>query len=115
MATEESAGTDRPRWFFSRLYASVSPRLDQEGMAELRTELLGPLSGEIVEIGRHGRNFGRYPVAVASVTAISPSRICALSRRSPPRMSRCRSVFNPGWPSGFPYRTAAQTRWCCAW
>jgi ubiquinone/menaquinone biosynthesis C-methylase UbiE len=73
MAAEESAGTDRPRWFFSRLYASVSPRLDQEGMAELRTELLGPLSGEIVEIGAgNGRNFGRYPVAVASVTAIEP-------------------------------------------
>jgi SAM-dependent methyltransferase len=56
-----------------RYYASVSPRLDREGMAELRTELLGPLSGAIVEIGAgNGRHFSRYPAAVTSVTAVEP-------------------------------------------
>jgi SAM-dependent methyltransferase len=71
MAQDDSE--DRPRWFFSRCYASISERLDQEGLAELRAELLGPLSGAVVEIGAgNGRNFTRYPSAVTSVTAIEP-------------------------------------------
>lgn len=84
MATNEDAESDLPRWFFSRCYASISPRLDQEGMAELRAELLGPLSGAIVEIGAgNGRNFCRYPSAVSSVTAIEPEpRLRALAVRA---------------------------------
>ena len=116
MATAESAGTDRPRWFFSRLYASVSPRLDQEGMAELRTELLGPLSGEIVEIGAgNGRNFGRYPVAVASVTAIEPEpHLRALAVQSAADAPVSVSV-RPGLAERLPLPDGSVTGWCCVW
>ncbi|AEA26513.1 Methyltransferase type 11 [Pseudonocardia dioxanivorans CB1190] len=65
--------TDRARRFFSRFYASMSARMDDEGMGELRAELLGPLSGAVVEIGAgNGRNFARYPAAVEAVTAVEP-------------------------------------------
>jgi ubiquinone/menaquinone biosynthesis C-methylase UbiE len=58
---------------FSRLYARVSEGMDAEGLAGLRTELLAPLSGSVVEIGAgNGRNFVRYPAAVTRVTAVEP-------------------------------------------
>lgn len=67
------AAVDRRRPVFSRLYASVSERLDDEGMAALRSELLAGLSGSVVEVGAgNGRNFGRYPPAVTAVRAIEP-------------------------------------------
>ena len=58
---------------FSRCYARASVRMDDEGLAALRTELLAPLSGDVVEVGAgNGRNFTRYPAAVRSVTAVEP-------------------------------------------
>jgi ubiquinone/menaquinone biosynthesis C-methylase UbiE len=65
--------TDRPRPVFSRLYARISEGMDAEGLADLRTELLAPLSGSVVEVGcGNGRNFARYPAAVTGVTAVEP-------------------------------------------
>ncbi|ODU03842.1 MAG: methyltransferase type 11 [Pseudonocardia sp. SCN 72-86] len=65
--------TDRPRRWFSKVYASMSVRMDDEGMGALRTELLAPLSGQVVEVGcGNGRNFARYPSTVTSVVAIEP-------------------------------------------
>ncbi|MBC3192194.1 class I SAM-dependent methyltransferase [Pseudonocardia sp. C8] len=74
MAAEKvSSVQDRPRRLFSRFYASMSPRLDDEGLAALRDELLAPLTGAVVEVGAGpGGNFARYPSAVASVTAVEP-------------------------------------------
>jgi ubiquinone/menaquinone biosynthesis C-methylase UbiE len=64
---------DRPRPVFSRFYAAISERMDGEGLAALRTELLAPLSGAVIEIGAgDGRNFARYPAAVTHVTAVEP-------------------------------------------
>ena len=64
---------DRPRPVFSRVYAAASERMDDEGMAALRTELLAPLAGTVVEVGAgNGRNFARYPPAVTAVTAVEP-------------------------------------------
>jgi ubiquinone/menaquinone biosynthesis C-methylase UbiE len=64
---------DRPRPVFSRFYAAISERMDDEGMGALRTELLAPLTGSVVEVGAgNGRNFGRYPGTVTAVTAIEP-------------------------------------------
>jgi ubiquinone/menaquinone biosynthesis C-methylase UbiE len=64
---------DRPRPVFSRVYARISEGMDAEGLAALRTELLAPLSGSVVEIGcGNGRNFARYPAAVTRVTAVEP-------------------------------------------
>ena len=64
---------DRPRPVFSRFYAAISDRMDGEGLAALRAELLAPLSGAVVEIGAgDGRNFARYPTAVTQVTAVEP-------------------------------------------
>jgi ubiquinone/menaquinone biosynthesis C-methylase UbiE len=64
---------DRPHPVFSRLYARASERMDDEGLAALRTELLTPLSGAVVEVGAgNGRNFARYPATVTAVTAVEP-------------------------------------------
>ncbi|WP_369132723.1 class I SAM-dependent methyltransferase [Modestobacter sp. I12A-02662] len=72
---------DRPRPVFSRFYAAISGRMDDEGLAALRTELLAPLSGAVVEIGAgNGRNFARYPATVTHVTAVEPEpRLRALA------------------------------------
>lgn len=64
---------DRPHPVFSRVYARISEGMDAEGLAALRTELLAPLSGSVVEIGAgNGRNFTRYPATVTRVTAVEP-------------------------------------------
>jgi SAM-dependent methyltransferase len=65
--------TDRRRPLFSRCYARASERMDADGLGPLRTELLAGLHGDVVEIGcGNGRNFARYPAAVASVTGVEP-------------------------------------------
>lgn len=70
---ESSTTVDRPRWIFSRCYARLSERMEAEGMADLRSELLAGLSGEVVEVGAgNGLNFGYYPAAVTAVTAVEP-------------------------------------------
>ncbi|WP_255363475.1 class I SAM-dependent methyltransferase [Geodermatophilus sp. DSM 45219] len=68
-----SPARDRRRPVFSRLYARISEGMDAEGLGELRSELLAPLSGRVVEVGcGNGRNFARYPSAVTGVTAVEP-------------------------------------------
>ena len=72
-ARQPDPSVDRPRPVFSRVYARISEGMDAEGLAALRTELLAPLSGSVVEIGcGNGRNFARYPAAVTAVTAVEP-------------------------------------------
>jgi SAM-dependent methyltransferase len=75
---------DRPRPVFSRFYAAISERMDDEGLGALRTELLSPLVGSVVEVGAgNGRNFGRYPGTVTAVTAIEPEpRLRELAARA---------------------------------
>ena len=73
MTPQPAAAGDRRRPGFSRFYAAVSPRMEDEGMRALRTELLAPLAGQVVEVGAgNGRNFARYPAAVTAVTAVEP-------------------------------------------
>ena len=68
-----SVSGDRPRRVFSRFYARISPRLEAEGMAALRRELLDELTGDVVEIGAgNGLSFAHYPKAVTNVSAIEP-------------------------------------------
>jgi ubiquinone/menaquinone biosynthesis C-methylase UbiE len=67
------ADTDIPRPRFSRFYAKISEALEAEGLAELRAELLGGLTGRVVEIGAgNGMNFRHYPATVTDVVAIEP-------------------------------------------
>jgi Methylase involved in ubiquinone/menaquinone biosynthesis len=67
------AVVDRPRRVFSHFYAVISERMDAEGMAGLRAELLTGLAGEVVEIGAgNGKNFAHYPRAVTGVVAVEP-------------------------------------------
>lgn len=66
-----SPATDRPRRVFSRFYARISERMEAEGMAELRDELLAGLAGEVVGPG-NGMNFIHYPPTVTGVIAVEP-------------------------------------------
>jgi len=84
-----SRTADRPRPVFSRVYARASVRMDDEGLAALRTELLAPLSGAVLEVGAgNGRNFARYPAAVTQVTAVEPEprlrELAGLAARTAP-------------------------------
>ncbi len=68
-----SLSADRPRRLFSRFYARISERMEAEGMAALREELLAGLTGEVVEVGAgNGLNFAHYPRTVTRVVAIEP-------------------------------------------
>ncbi|MQA77288.1 MAG: methyltransferase domain-containing protein [Streptosporangiales bacterium] len=72
-ANTRSPETDRPRRFFSRFYAKISARLEAEGLAALRGELLSELTGDVVEVGAgNGMNFRHYPDTVTHVDAVEP-------------------------------------------
>lgn len=64
---------DLRRPVFARCYAAMSARIDAEGLATLRDELLANLRGHVVEVGcGNGMNFARYPRTVARVHAVEP-------------------------------------------
>ncbi|MHA6784318.1 class I SAM-dependent methyltransferase [Pseudonocardia saturnea] len=68
-----SRASDRPRRVFSRFYARVSERMEVEGMAELRSELL---AGEVVEVG--AGNGMTSPTTRPRSPAWSPSSLSPL-------------------------------------
>lgn len=78
---ERARSADLPRPWFARFYARMSPRMETEGMAELRRELLADLAGRVVEVGSgNGLNFTHYPGAVTGVVAVEPEpRLRALA------------------------------------
>jgi ubiquinone/menaquinone biosynthesis C-methylase UbiE len=64
---------DRPHPLFARLYARASPRMDDDGLADLRAELVRGLTGTVVEVGAgNGRMFAHYPSQVGRVDAVEP-------------------------------------------
>jgi SAM-dependent methyltransferase len=64
---------DLRRPVFARTYRRVSERLEDEGMRELREELLAGLTGVVVEVGAgNGLTFARYPSTVERVVAVEP-------------------------------------------
>ena len=65
--------TDLRRPVFARYYARLAPRLEDEGLADLRRELLAGLRGDVIEVGAgSGLNFRHYPASVTSVSAVEP-------------------------------------------
>lgn len=59
---------------FARFYARLSVAAEHgAGMAAHRAELLGGLSGRVIEIGAgNGLNFAHYPRSVSEVVAVEP-------------------------------------------
>jgi SAM-dependent methyltransferase len=58
---------------FARGYARLAPVMDARGAAAHRAEVLGGLTGSVVEIGcGPGSMFGHYPASVAKVLAVEP-------------------------------------------
>ncbi|HEX9548890.1 MAG TPA: class I SAM-dependent methyltransferase [Acidimicrobiales bacterium] len=58
---------------FARLYDRMSVGLEAKGAAEHREELLGDLSGRVIEVGAGtGLNFAHYPASVSEVVAVEP-------------------------------------------
>jgi ubiquinone/menaquinone biosynthesis C-methylase UbiE len=58
---------------FARLYERLSVKEDARGASEHRRELLGGLTGRVIEVGAgNGRNFAHYPEDVAEVLAVEP-------------------------------------------
>jgi ubiquinone/menaquinone biosynthesis C-methylase UbiE len=58
---------------FARVYARIAPKADAAGASEHRRELLGGLSGRVLELGAGtGLNFTHYPTEVTEVVAVEP-------------------------------------------
>lgn len=58
---------------FARLYARMSPGMDEGGMAEHREDLLAGVAGRVIEMGAgNGLNFAHYPAEVTGVLAVEP-------------------------------------------
>jgi ubiquinone/menaquinone biosynthesis C-methylase UbiE len=57
---------------FARVFDRLSRVLERE-LGEYRAELVGGLSGRVLEVGAgNGINFRRYPASVEEVTALEP-------------------------------------------
>jgi len=66
-----SEGVHHP--LFARLYERLAPKLEKEGAAEHRRELLAGLEGRVIEVGAGtGINFAHYPSTVNEVVAVEP-------------------------------------------
>jgi ubiquinone/menaquinone biosynthesis C-methylase UbiE len=58
---------------FARIYARLSPRMEDAGAAEHRDRLLAGLAGRVIEVGAgNGLNFAHYPPTVTQVIAVEP-------------------------------------------
>src|SRR5437667_11097592 len=58
---------------FARVYEHVAAVGERKGAGEHRDELLGGLSGRVIEVGAgHGMNFSHYPTSVSEVVAVEP-------------------------------------------
>ena len=58
---------------FARVYDRMSRADERHGGAELRAELLGGLTGRVLEVGAgNGLNFAHYPTTVSEVIAVEP-------------------------------------------
>ncbi len=58
---------------FARLYSWLSPRMEPEGMDQLREELLAGVEGRAIEVGAgNGLNFSHYPPGTTSLIAVEP-------------------------------------------
>jgi len=67
------SGPRRRRPIFARVYAYLSPKMEREGVAEFRAELLAGLTGRVIEVGAgNGLNFAHYPPEVTGVLALEP-------------------------------------------
>jgi len=69
---------------FARLYAWLSPKMEQAGVAQLRQRLLAGLTGRVVEVGAgNGLNFRHYPPEVTGVVAVEPEpRLRAIAHQA---------------------------------
>lgn len=59
---------------FARFYDRLSEPVERKGLADQRRQLLGALSGSVLEVGAGtGRNLQFYPAAVTSLTLTEPA------------------------------------------
>ncbi|CAN5318939.1 class I SAM-dependent methyltransferase [soil metagenome] len=99
---------DRRRPLFARFYAWVSPRMDDEGMGELRDELLADVHGRVVEVGAgNGMNLRRYPPAVTEVVAVEPEPYLRRLAEETAHTAPVPVTVVPGTADSLPLRTAS--------
>lgn len=59
---------------FAKVYDRISEPMERRGLTKWRQQLLGDLSGSVLEVGAGtGRNLEFYPAAVTSLTLTEPS------------------------------------------
>lgn len=98
---------DRRRPLFARFYSWVSPRMEDEGMGELREELLAGAHGRVVEVGAgNGMNLGHYPPTVTEVVAVEPEPYLRRLAEGAGRTAPVPVRVLPGIADSLPLQTA---------
>jgi SAM-dependent methyltransferase len=73
LAGERKMTTSFSHPIFARMYARMSPKMEQAGAAAHRQRLLDGLTGSVFEVGAgNGMNFAHYPATVTAVLAVEP-------------------------------------------
>ena len=74
---------------FARVYDRLMLSTEEKGLADLRSQLLGGLSGDVLEIGAGtGANLGAYPATLRSLTLTEPTPQMAARLRDKAKESR---------------------------
>ena len=75
---------------FARVYARLSVKMEEQGHAQRRVEMLAGLSGRVIEVGAgNGLNFAHYPTRSPRSLLSSRNRSCGLERSGQQMMRGC--------------------------
>jgi len=99
---------DHRRPLFARCYARVSPRMEAQGMAALRAELLAGVRGRVVEVGAgNGLNFTHYPPETTEVIAVEPEPYLRRLAEQATRQAPVPVTVLPGSAGSLPLETGS--------
>jgi ubiquinone/menaquinone biosynthesis C-methylase UbiE len=89
---------------FARIYDPMMASLEERGLAERRRQLLGNLSGDVLEIGGGtGLNLAAYPDNLKSLTITEPSEPMAVRLRARAQELRPDAVISDAGVANMPF------------
>jgi ubiquinone/menaquinone biosynthesis C-methylase UbiE len=99
---------------FARLYDRVSPAMERE-VGALRDELLGGLTGRVVDVGAgNGAGLAHYPATVSEVVAVEPERYLRERAREAARSAPVPVTVVDGLAAALPLEDASVDAAVCS-
>ncbi|MHB1501072.1 MAG: class I SAM-dependent methyltransferase [Candidatus Dormibacteria bacterium] len=93
---------------FARCYSALALLAESAGAKTVRQELLGGLSGRVLEIGGgNGLNLRHYPTSVDQVTVIEPERHLRSRCERAAQRARVKAVVLDGFAESLPFENAS--------